>query len=73
MYRQQKRVLKGHAPANPENPRHAAFLAQGKGTTEDLLEREPQGKPVSPAPASKPAQRTVLSPLKQREYGYEEV
>lgn len=47
MHRQQKRVLKGHAPANPNNPRHAAYLTAGKGTTEDLLDREPQGSPVS--------------------------
>jgi hypothetical protein len=73
MYRQQKRVLKGHAPANPNNPRHAAFLAQGKGTTEDLIDREPQGKPVPPASATRTTQRPVLTPLKQREYGYEEV
>lgn len=42
LYRQEKRVLKGHAPANPHNPRHAAFLAAGKGTTEDLLDRDPR-------------------------------
>lgn len=46
MYRQQKRVIVGHAPANPNNPRHAAYLAAGKGTTKDLLDREPQGVPV---------------------------
>lgn len=51
MYRQEKRILEGHAPANPANPRHAAFLAAGHGTTEDLLDREPQGFPVTqPAP-----------------------
>jgi hypothetical protein len=29
LYRQVKRVKKGHAPANPNNPRHAAYLAAG--------------------------------------------
>jgi hypothetical protein len=47
MYRQQKRVKKGHAPANPNNPRHAAYLRSSPAaTTEDLLDREPQGMPV---------------------------
>ena len=42
--RQQKRVKKGHAPANPNNPRHAFFLAQSNShaTTENLLKREPR-------------------------------
>lgn len=40
--RQQKRVRRGHAPANPANPRHARFLAENPSvTTEDLLKREP--------------------------------
>jgi len=26
--RQQKRIIKGHAPANPNNPRHAKILAE---------------------------------------------
>jgi hypothetical protein len=41
--RQQKRVIKGHAPANPANPRHAAYLAapHSRATTADLLKREP--------------------------------
>jgi hypothetical protein len=47
MYRQEKRVKQGHAPANPNNPRHAALLAAGIGTTEDLLDREPQGVPAT--------------------------
>jgi hypothetical protein len=43
--RQQKRVIKGHAPANPKNPRHAKILAEHKSaTTVDLLKREPTGK-----------------------------
>jgi hypothetical protein len=39
--RQFKRVKKGHAPANPNNPRHAALLAEGTAITIDLLKREP--------------------------------
>jgi hypothetical protein len=50
LFRQQRRVLKGHAPANPANPRHAAYLAAGGPvTTEDLLDREPTGRPAAPA------------------------
>lgn len=42
LYRQVRRVKKGHAPANPANPRHAAYLAAGGAvTTDDLLDREP--------------------------------
>ncbi len=48
LYRQQKRVIHGHAPANPRNPRHAAYLAatNSQATTEDLLEREPSDPTV---------------------------
>jgi hypothetical protein len=47
LHRQQKRVQHGHAPANPANPRHAAYLAAGGPvTTEDLLDREPTGRPL---------------------------
>lgn len=50
LFRQQRRVIKGHAPANPNNPRHAAYLAAGgHATTEDLLDREPTGSPASAA------------------------
>ncbi|MBI5353979.1 MAG: DUF4491 family protein [Chloroflexi bacterium] len=44
--RQQKRIIKGHAPANPNNPRHARILANSNfhATTHDLLKREPSGK-----------------------------
>ncbi len=47
--RQQKRIRKGHAPANPNNPRHAAILADPNfhATTEDLLNCEPIGKQVN--------------------------
>jgi hypothetical protein len=48
LFRQVKRVQKGHAPANPANPRHAAYLAAGGHvTTEDLLDREPMGEPAT--------------------------
>jgi hypothetical protein len=40
--RQQKRIRKGHAPANPNNPRHAKILAEfPSATTQDLLKHEP--------------------------------
>ena len=53
--RQQKRIRKGHAPANPSNPRHAAVLADSNfhATTLDLLKREPVGHPISPEEAPK--------------------
>jgi len=42
--RQQKRIIKGHAPANPNNPRHARILAEpnSHATTLNLLKREPR-------------------------------
>lgn len=50
--RQQNRVKHGHAPANPDNPRHARLLREHAGaTTLNLLERDPLGKPVSPEQA----------------------
>lgn len=40
--RQQRRVMKGHAPANPLNPRHARILSNySTATILDLLKREP--------------------------------
>ena len=42
--RQQKRIIKGHAPANPDNSRHAKILKEyASATTLDLLKREPMG------------------------------
>jgi hypothetical protein len=42
--RQQRRIIKGHAPANPDNPRHAKILKEyASATTLDLLKREPIG------------------------------
>ncbi len=52
--RQQKRIRKGHAPANPNNPRHAKILAEhSSATIINLLKREPVGRPVSHAEAVK--------------------
>jgi hypothetical protein len=42
--RQQRRIMKGHAPANPDNPRHAKILKEYPAATAiDLLKREPMG------------------------------
>lgn len=46
--RQPRRVIKGHAPANPRNPRHARILElHPTATTTDLLDRDPRGVPFS--------------------------
>ena len=45
--RQYRRVKKGHAPANPHNPRHAKLLAEGHATTIDWLKRDPVGHEVN--------------------------
>ncbi len=46
--RQAHRIRKGHAPANPNNPRHAAMLAESnsRATTLDILNRDPIGRVV---------------------------
>lgn len=47
-YRQQNRIRHGHAPANPNNPRHARILAAyPAATTIDWLDRDPRGMPLS--------------------------
>ena len=47
--RQEKRVKKGHAPANPSNLRHAKILVEyPTATTLDLLKRDPIGRQVHP-------------------------
>ncbi len=53
--RQLRRIRKGHAPANPGNPRHAAILAEpnSRATTLDLLKREPVGQLTGPDQAAK--------------------
>ena len=46
--RQPNRIKHGHAPANPNNPRHAKILASyPNATTIDWLNRDPRGKPYS--------------------------
>ncbi len=47
LLRQQARVRRGHAPANPRNPRHARMLAdpQARATTSNLLQPELAGSP----------------------------
>jgi hypothetical protein len=47
-WRQHLRVRKGHAPANPDNPRHALLLQNSKMTTTiDWLDRNPTGRQLS--------------------------
>lgn len=46
--RQPNRITHGHAPANPNNPRHARILAtHPTATTIDWLDRDPRGRPYS--------------------------
>ena len=46
--RQPRRIKKGEAPANPNNPRHTKILAEySEATTVDLLDRDPIGRQYS--------------------------
>jgi hypothetical protein len=46
--RQPARIKHGHAPANPNNPRHAKILATyPDATTIDWLDRDPRGYPYT--------------------------
>jgi hypothetical protein len=46
--RQPNRIKEGHAPANPNNPRHAQILKDySSATTIDWLARDPRGRPYS--------------------------
>jgi hypothetical protein len=48
-FRQHQRIKKGHAPANPANPRHARLLAKSnQATTINWLDRNPIGRQLSP-------------------------
>lgn len=51
--RQTHRIRKGHSPANPDNPRHAAMLAEpnSHATTLNILNRDPIGRTVDPEEA----------------------
>lgn len=47
-WRQHHRVMRGHAPANRDNPRHQRLLAQNSNaTTIDWLDRKPLGRQLS--------------------------
>ena len=57
-YRQEKRIKSGHAPANPNNPRHARILAEyPSATTADWLNRDPRGRAYSPEELTKDQRR----------------
>jgi hypothetical protein len=46
--RQQRRIIRGHAPANPDNPRHAKVLREyPSATTLDFLKRDPSSFLIS--------------------------
>ena len=46
--RQPNRIKHGHAPANPNNPRHAKILTSyPDATTIDWLDRDPRGTPYT--------------------------
>lgn len=50
--RQHNRVKRGHAPANPANPRHSRLLAENRAaTTVGWLQRDPVGRRVGPEEA----------------------
>ena len=51
--RQQRRIIRGHAPANPDNPRHAKILREYPSATKlDLLKRDPTSFLVSVSDSS---------------------
>jgi hypothetical protein len=46
--RQQNRIKRGHAPANPKNARHAKILNEHPAATmQDLLKRDPAGHMIT--------------------------
>ena len=58
--RQPKRIQHGHAPANPNNPRHAQILAtHPNATTIDWLDRDPRGFPYSNAELASMKERST--------------
>jgi uncharacterized protein DUF4491 len=51
--RQQRRIIRGHAPANPDNPRHAKILREYPSATKlDLLKRDPTSFLISVSDSS---------------------
>ncbi|MBE0408669.1 MAG: DUF4491 family protein [Anaerolineales bacterium] len=53
-WRQHHRIIRGHAPANPDNPRHQRILAENSSaTTIDWLARNPTGRAISVEEMSK--------------------
>jgi len=58
--RQQRRVQKGHAPANPKNPRHARILATyPSATTTDWLNRQPGNISLAPVMGDSSSQENI--------------
>jgi len=59
LFRQERRVQRGHAPANPANPRHRRMLEsdRSQATTCDLLKRDPLGRPTGPEEAIRAVER----------------
>ncbi len=51
--RQERRVAAGHAPANPDNPRHRPLLASGRATTIHRLDRAPTGRAAAAETAAR--------------------
>ena len=54
LHRQEDRIRRGHAPANPRNPRHAHILSKyPSATSQNLL----KGQPSAVALAAPPSER----------------
>ena len=48
LHHQEERVIKGRAPANPQNPRHIRILAEhSTASSIEWLKREPRGRLLS--------------------------
>ena len=60
--RQEKRVKIGHAPANPNNPRHACILSEYPSATKvNIMDRDPRGAPYTQAEIDAILQSSQLS------------
>jgi hypothetical protein len=59
-YRQERRITKGHAPANRNNPRHARILrVHPSATAFDWLARDPRGIPYTSEELDSMKERTA--------------